>query len=130
MILLLFLKSNLTEVWKSSKSIFLESFSHSYSFGNTLYYQSFLFLYTYMDVNSIESINLNQSEFVQMKPMYKIYISAYTYEYIIAFIYFAQTRLGTTQLKKCWLAVAWLYLKNKTNLYKFAKYQTYVSLLY
>lgn len=64
-----------------------------------------------------------------MKPIYKIHIWAYTYEYIIAFIYFAQTRPGTTQLNKRWMAVAWLHLKNKTNLYKFAKDETYVSLL-
>lgn len=78
-----------------------------------------------MAVNSVESVQL-----VQMKPTYEIHIWAYTYEYIIAFIYFAETSLGTTQLRKRWLAVAWLCLKNKTNLYKFAKYQTYASLLY
>lgn len=78
-----------------------------------------------MDVNSVESIQV-----VQIKPVSKIYIWAYMYEYIIACVYFAQTRLGTTQLKKCWLAMAWLFLNNKTNLYNFAKYRTYVSLLY
>lgn len=62
-----------------------------------------------------------------------IYIWVYLYEYIviyISFIYFAQTRSGTTKVLKCWLAVAYLCLKNKANVYKLAKYQTYVSLLY
>lgn len=77
-------------------------------------------------------VQLNLFNWLRWKPIYKIYTWVYMWIYnniYYLFIYLAQPRSGTTKVLECWLVVACLFLKNKANVYKFAKYQIYVSLL-